>query len=143
MKQEKSAGGVIIRKEDNIIIVLLIRDMNGNWTFPKGLIEPNETAEQAALREIAEETGLRKLKLLTALKEIHYQFQRQNESVSKTVTYYLYEELEDETVICQKEEGISAYNWLPLEKALDFVSYPKSNRQLINEVIEYLKIVKL
>ena len=54
MKKEKSAGGVVLRKDD----VLLLKRFAGNWVLPKGHIEKDETAEIAALREVREETGV-------------------------------------------------------------------------------------
>lgn len=52
---EESAGGLVVRGEE----VLLIRDRFGRWTFPKGHLEPGETAQQASVREVLEETGVR------------------------------------------------------------------------------------
>jgi diadenosine hexaphosphate hydrolase (ATP-forming) len=51
---EESAGGVVVRDDE----VLMIRDRFGRWTFPKGHLEQGETARQAAVREVLEETGV-------------------------------------------------------------------------------------
>ena len=59
MKTEKSCGAVVLRKNQGRLQVLLIKHINGgHWAFPKGHVEPGETEEQTALREIKEETGL-------------------------------------------------------------------------------------
>lgn len=82
MKKELSAGGVVVRKKGNAWQVLLLKDMNDNWTFPKGLIEKGENPPSAAKREIADEKlrpqkeeGISEAKWLTfpkALKVICY-----------------------------------------------------------------------
>lgn len=56
-----AAGGVPWRRRDDgeLEVLLVHRPRYGDWTFPKGKVQPGETDEQAALREVAEETGLR------------------------------------------------------------------------------------
>jgi 8-oxo-dGTP pyrophosphatase MutT (NUDIX family) len=54
-----SAGGVVYRKDgDSIQVVLIAVGSSGRWQLPKGLVDPGESAEETALREVAEETGL-------------------------------------------------------------------------------------
>ena len=89
MKKEISAGGVIIKRSGKIVQVLLIKDMNGNWTFPKGVVEKGESHEDAAKREIFEETGLKNIILIQKLSPIHYAYQR-NGLIHKTVHYFLF-----------------------------------------------------
>ena len=55
---ETSAGGVFYRWLDDTPYILLIRDSYQHWGFPKGHLEAGETPDAAALREVAEETGL-------------------------------------------------------------------------------------
>ena len=57
-RDETSAGGVVFRLEDGQPMYLLIRDSYHNWGFPKGHLQNGELPEAAALREVAEETGL-------------------------------------------------------------------------------------
>ena len=54
MREEQSAGGVVLLGN----AILLLRKYNGDWVLPKGKIEPGESHEEAALREVKEETGL-------------------------------------------------------------------------------------
>jgi 8-oxo-dGTP pyrophosphatase MutT (NUDIX family) len=70
MKTEHSAGGIVIRKQKPGCFVLIIKDMNHSWTFPKGMIELGEKPVEAAVREIAEETGVNNLKLIKPLEQI-------------------------------------------------------------------------
>ena len=64
MSPRASAGGIILNPEGK---VLLVRQHNNSWSFPKGGIEPNETPLMAARREIAEEAGITELTLLSEL----------------------------------------------------------------------------
>ena len=61
---ETSAGGVVVRHTTSEPLVLLICDSYGKWGFPKGHVEPGEAPEVAAVREVAEETGLTDLRVL-------------------------------------------------------------------------------
>ena len=55
----QAAGGVVVRDgEDGVEVLLVHRPKYDDWSLPKGKLEPGETHEQAALREVQEETGL-------------------------------------------------------------------------------------
>ncbi len=85
----ESAGGVVFRKRKETIEILLIQDRFGYWTFPKGKKEQGETDEQAALREIQEETQLSG-KIIKRLPTTIYQFHNQNDrAIQKVVVYFL------------------------------------------------------
>jgi 8-oxo-dGTP diphosphatase len=57
----RAAGGIVSRRggDDGIEVLLVHRPRYNDWTFPKGKLEPGETHEEAAVREVEEETGLR------------------------------------------------------------------------------------
>jgi len=81
----RAAGGVIWRVEDGILRVALIhRPKYRDWTFPKGKVESGETDEQAAFREVLEETGLECV-LGRELRPVTYVDSRGRE---KTVRYW-------------------------------------------------------
>jgi ADP-ribose pyrophosphatase YjhB (NUDIX family) len=130
MKTEQSAGGVVIRKIQNVWHVLLMRDMNNTWTFPKGIIEDTENPRDAAGREIFEEVGLGNLTLVKSLGSVEY-FYRRNGRVQKTVQYYLFVSKGKKQPVCQKEEGIRDASFFLLEKAIEIVGYEKTNKSLL------------
>ena len=83
MREEISAGGVVLFGN----AVLLLRKFNGDWVLPKGKVEEEETKQDAAVREVSEESGV-KADILKYLGEIHYTFKEnwdENKSVHKTV----------------------------------------------------------
>jgi hypothetical protein len=71
---ETSAGGVIFRRHEGRVHVLLIRDAYQHWGLPKGHVEGVESAAEAALREVEEETGLCQLRLGPRLRTIDWFF---------------------------------------------------------------------
>ncbi len=133
MKNEISAGGIIITRPNKTLQVLLIRDMNGNWTFPKGVVEYGEKYEDAAKREIFEETGLKNIRIIHMLSPIHYTYQRHG-TIHKTVHYFLFKWFGGEQIKLQKEEGISDFKWMTMDKAKKIIGYPKTNMILLDEI---------
>ncbi|WP_239617431.1 NUDIX hydrolase [Cohnella mopanensis] len=91
MQKEISAGGVVYRKRDGQLEIQLIEDRFGRMTLAKGKMEPGETIEQTALREIQEETGIIG-RLVAPLQIISYVYEHaQLGTVQKEVHYYLVE----------------------------------------------------
>lgn len=137
MKEERSAGGIVVRRRGNGWHVLLIKDMNGSWTFPKGLIEKNERAQQAAEREIFEEVGIRTLKFVKNLTPITYWYRR-NGLIKKTVFYFLFITEGSELLKPQKDEGIDQAHWYSSAIAGKIIGYKQTNRRLLQEAIRGL-----
>lgn len=88
---EVSAGGFVVSKENPNLVCLMARFNRGGkleWCIPKGHLEENETIEQAALREVFEETGL-EAEITDSLGEVNYQFIQGGTRISKTVHVFL------------------------------------------------------
>ncbi|HUD10686.1 MAG TPA: NUDIX domain-containing protein [Candidatus Saccharimonadales bacterium] len=64
MKKTYSAGGVVINSEGNVLVV---NQNDDSWSLPKGHIDPGETPQDAAVREIKEESGISELELIDEL----------------------------------------------------------------------------
>src|SRR4030043_57146 len=72
LQKQTSAGGVIFKKNDNSFQIILISVRNGQaWCLPKGIVDKGETTEEAALREVSEETGLTG-RIIDELGDINY-----------------------------------------------------------------------
>lgn len=137
MKVEVSAGGVVVRRTKKGWEVLLIRDMSGNWTFPKGIIEAKETSVETARREIAEEVAVTDLTLLTQLAPIHYWYRR-NGLIKKTVHYYLFSTDGKERLVAAKQEGVQRADWFDLNGAIKQIGYRDTNARLLVEARAFL-----
>ena len=124
VREEVSAGGVVLRRrpEGEPPTYLVIRDSYQNWGFPKGHLEAGETPEQAALREVREETGLEDLRLLAPLGEIDWHFRFRGRRIHKRCHFFLLQSFGAATVP-QRDEGITECRWEELALALELVTY--------------------
>lgn len=130
MPKEISAGGVTFTRYPNDssgdsavgeVKVLMILDSFGHWTLPKGLIEPGETPEQAALREIAEETGVEG-SIKAPLGEVNYFYRdRQRGVIAKTVHFFLVQART--SALTPQVTEISEARWVSLDEAVAQCGY--------------------
>ncbi|RTK93930.1 NUDIX domain-containing protein [Candidatus Saccharibacteria bacterium] len=121
--REPTAGGVVFRrgKQDEIEI-LLIQDAKDRWTIPKGHIEEGEESKQTAAREVGEETGLKKVKVLNWLGKINFRYRRTNSLVLMTTEIFLVQALGDTDDITP-EDWMNGIQWFPATEALDKIEY--------------------
>jgi 8-oxo-dGTP pyrophosphatase MutT (NUDIX family) len=128
-QRETSAGGVVYRIGATGPLVLLIRDSYGNWGFPKGHLEPGERAEEAAVREVREETGLDEVAIRGGIDTIDWYFRFRGRLIHKVCHFFLMETREVETAP-QAAEGITACQWVAFEAAEEAVSYANARHVL-------------
>src|SRR3954467_13844682 len=110
-QRETSAGGVVYRLEQGAPQFLLIRDSYANWGFPKGHLESGERADEAALREVREETGILEVALRGTIETIDWYFRFRGRLIHKVCHFYLMETQQAETSP-QQTEGITACQWV-------------------------------
>lgn len=166
MPKEKSAGAIIFRKEDNKIYYLLLHYHSGHWEFPKGHIEGKESEEDTVKREVAEETGIKDLKILPGFKiYIKYFFRSRlrrgssmalpsgqyKENVSekdrkngkmpwvfKLVTFFIAETKTKEIKISFEHLG---FLWLPIDEAVKKTTF-KNSKKLLKKANEFVLKLK-
>jgi 8-oxo-dGTP pyrophosphatase MutT (NUDIX family) len=126
---QESAGGVVLRRIDGDVHVLLIRDPYMNWGLPKGHLEDDETPAHAAVREVTEETGLTELVLGPRIDQIDWYFRLRGALVHKYCTFFLIASPAGEAVP-EESEGITECVWLPLEQALERITYENAGAVL-------------
>lgn len=126
IKREISAGAIVCTLADNKILYLVIKDNNGNYGFPKGHLEENETMEQAAIREIKEETGI-EVKLDTSFREeLNYVMPNGKDKTSVYfIGYY-----EDQTPVKQPEE-VEEIFLLSYNEALKIITFENMKEALV------------
>ncbi|PZD93952.1 NTP pyrophosphohydrolase [Paenibacillus sambharensis] len=113
--KEISAGGVVYRKVGGRLQIQLIQDRYGKISLPKGKMEPGETVEETALREIAEETGL-KGRIVAPVDQIKYKYHNETKGmVNKEVHYYLVEAVGGK--LQAQVEEIRGVDWFTPEEA--------------------------
>ena len=112
LKHSVSAGGVVVGKIDGVIKILLIKDGKvPDWVLPKGHVQVGETFEQAALREVAEETGLKNIDLVKKLGTKEREpFARPDEW--KIIHYFLFTTTNDDK---PKSQEAKHYDWMWVE----------------------------
>jgi len=135
--REVSAGGVVYRVEDGRALFLLIRDSYRNWGFPKGHLEKSELPEAAALREVSEETGLTVLVVRSELATIDWHFRFRGKLIHKICHFFLMES-ENAATSPQREEGITACKWVPIDEALELISYANA-REVLQRAAETVR----
>ena len=135
MRFQKSCGAVVFTRRDNEILYVIIRQLNGDYGFPKGHMEPDEDEQTTALREILEEVGITAEIREGFRKEIRYPFPNKPHIV-KQVVYFL-AKYADQEIICQPEEVNGAY-LLPYEKAMDLLTFAET-KQILTEADGFLK----
>lgn len=132
---EISAGGVVYHRDGETLLILMIADRQGRWSFPKGLVQRDETPDVAALREIAEETGvIGRIEL--ALGDSHYVYRRSGGLVNKTVHFYL---VAAETFdLTPQLEEVTDARWFPAAEAVAASAFP-ANTALLRKALEKLE----
>ena len=127
----EAAGAVVINEERDILGIF----RNGFWDLPKGKIEKNESLEEAAIREVQEETGIKNLIILEYLKETYHTYfdDSRNQRILKK-SYWYFMETTDFDLIPQKEEGIEVAKWIDL---VDFIDI----NPIHNNILDILKFL--
>ncbi|MEP7002278.1 MAG: NUDIX domain-containing protein [bacterium] len=140
-QQETSAGGVVYRLDSGAPLYLLIRDSYQNWGFPKGHLESGERAEDAALREVREETGLDDVALRGTIATIDWYFRFRGRLIHKVCHFFLMESGQAHTSP-QHAEGITACRWVDYDGARSAISYANARlvlhqaQEMITGVVE-------
>lgn len=151
MPKEKSAGAIIFRKDgDNIYYLLLHytpseKGRHGHWGFAKGHVEEGEVEEETAKREVAEETGIKDLKIILGFKEIEKYFFRKAYGLAgearkkapwvfKIVTFFVAETETKEIKISDEHIG---YVWLSFQEAIKKISF-KNSKILLKKANDFI-----
>ena len=110
--EEISAGGVLVRREKGIKQALLIKIRSYGYEIPKGHPENDETFEQAAKRELCEETSLLTEPVIGIyLGQLDYTFTYDNKTIHKTVYYYSFS-IKEEPIFGKRHFCVKEIKWI-------------------------------
>jgi hypothetical protein len=124
----EAAGGRVLNKKGHTLMIF----RSGKWDLPKGKIDPGETADQAALREVEEECGISGLRIEKPLQTTWHTYMQGNEPVIKKTYWFQMHCTDTRPLVPQLEEGITQAEWLDdvgLYKAL------KNTYRSVTEII--------
>jgi 8-oxo-dGTP pyrophosphatase MutT (NUDIX family) len=126
---EVSAGGVVVRGGDVVVIVPTRRAASGHkvLALPKGHVDPGETPAQAAEREVREEAGV-EADLVGELGEVRYWYQRDGRKIPKLVTFFLFAYRAGD--VADHDDEVEEARWIPLGEAARTLTY-KGEREMV------------
>jgi 8-oxo-dGTP diphosphatase len=125
MAQVRAAGGVVVRDG---LVALVHRPRYDDWTLPKGKLDKGESFEEAALREVEEETGLR-TRLVRELPDVNYEVRGR----PKVVRYWLMEVESDEGFVANDE--VDELRWVKPWEARAVLTYDR-DREVLKAVAD-------
>jgi 8-oxo-dGTP pyrophosphatase MutT (NUDIX family) len=129
-RREVSAGGVVVRGDEVVVIVPVKRDVSGNRVLglPKGHLDGDETPEAAALREVREETGVEG-ELVGKLGDVRYWYQRKGRRVFKLVTFFLMNYRSGD--LGDHDHEVEEALWMPLAEAARALTYAGEREMVV------------
>jgi 8-oxo-dGTP pyrophosphatase MutT (NUDIX family) len=132
---KRAAGCVAYRHDDNVLLILLILDKYGHWTLPKGHLEPGESEEQAAIREVFEETAVVGT-LGPLIARIAYTVIKNGLPRAKQVSFFLLHASAGRAAPQAAE--VAAVEWLAPSEALARIGYSQV-REVLAQAIEMIR----
>jgi 8-oxo-dGTP pyrophosphatase MutT (NUDIX family) len=131
--EEFSAGGVVVRDRQVVVIVPVRRSARGTkvLALPKGHPDGRETPEEAATREVGEETGVQ-AELIEKLGEVRYSYERNGRRIDKRVAFFLFEYRSGD--LADHDHEIEDARWIPLEEAVHALSY-EGEREMVTRAL--------
>lgn len=126
-----TAGGGLVKNKKGEILLILRR---GKWDLPKGKLDDNETIEECAKREVQEETGLQKIKLIQPIEITYHTYVQFGKRILKESHWYAMKAMGDEKLIPQTEEDITEIIWAKKE---DLVKYSATTFPTIVAVLKH------
>jgi 8-oxo-dGTP pyrophosphatase MutT (NUDIX family) len=135
--REVSAGGVVVRGEEVVVIVPTRRAFDGSrvLALPKGHIDPGETALTAAEREVREETGI-EAEPVRELGEARYWYRRDGKTIPKSVTFFLFRYLGGDTE--DHDDEVEEARWIGLEEAQTALTH-SAEREMVGRALASLE----
>jgi 8-oxo-dGTP pyrophosphatase MutT (NUDIX family) len=135
--REVSAGGVVVRGDEVVVIVPTRRAFDGSrvLALPKGHIDQGETPLAAAEREVREETGV-VAELVRELGEVRYWYRRDGRTIGKSVSFYLFSYVSGDTA--DHDDEVEEARWIGLKEAQRTLTHA-AEREMVLRALAYLE----
>ncbi len=114
----QTGGGLVKNKSGEILLIF----RRGKWDLPKGKIDEGETLEECAIREVREETGIQKLKIISKINITYHTYIEFGKHILKESHWYLMNAIEQEELIPQVEEDITEIHWVKKEDLKKYIT---------------------
>lgn len=115
-----AAGGLIVREAEETELLLIFR--RGAWDLPKGKLDPGESVEECAVREVREEVGIETLTVLGPAGTTLHGYPEGDRYMVKT-TYWFFMRTPERDFSPEEREGIEAVRWVPWAEAREMLGY--------------------
>jgi 8-oxo-dGTP pyrophosphatase MutT (NUDIX family) len=125
----KAAGGFVLN-ENNEVLMMFRR---GKWDLPKGKLDKKETFEECAVRETEEETGVKKIKLISSLITTYHTYHEGSKYVIKETKWFTMKISGEQKLIPQATEQITKLEWVGKN---DLTKYLQNSFPSVNDVLE-------
>jgi len=130
--EKRSAGGVAYRDNERALEVALISTAREQrWQLPKGLIDPGETARDAAVREVREEAGI-ECEIVNEIEKIDYWYIERHsgepERIHKTVFFFLMKYVSGD--VADHDHEVHEARWFPIDEAVETLAF-QSEKQIL------------
>lgn len=129
----EAAGGVVFNTDNKVLMIF----RRCSWDLPKGKIDPGETKDKAAVREVQEETGIQQIDLLDPILTTYHTYRNKKDKRCLKPTYWYLMKTVDTILIPQTEEDIEKAIWLDLKEFLN------TEQNVYGSILDVLKRVNL
>lgn len=129
MTTVEAAGGLVLNEKGDVLMIF----RRGSWDLPKGKIDPGESVEAAAIREVEEETGLSQLEVKLKLQITYHTYKTDNEFIIKPTHWFKMLLKGSQSLVPQTEEDITQICWMGKEEVTSIIDRTYSS---IKELLE-------
>ena len=139
-QEQVSAGGVAYREVDgNLEIAVILTHPEHRWQLPKGMIDPGETEQQAALREVREEAGI-ETELVAPIDRTEYWFMAERAGTRtrfhKHVHWFLMRYVSGD--VAEHDHEVTESRWAAVDEALELLVF-KNEREVVQKAVEMIR----